>query len=379
MVEYIPVILGSSVKRAADRSYIVSDDRVLVGASLGNGSAWIVGKATGALQKVYSLKLNRDVYWSTVVVYGSAKHRVLVGLEAQDRSPEEQLGREGGHVILTPIAAGTFEYHPGFQRHRFELPSELEVIETIFVPRTGLDDPAVAYFVVDIFNRGQEPREITVQAYAKLAGTTPKDIEARYDPKLRGLVARNKSKPDWVRIVGSTVNPAGYQTMEHAAESYDPQNVPPLSNDTECAGDIIGALGTHITIKPRETQRVAFIEVFSESGEVSARSIYDEAQDIDGALRRTSEWYMQRSGVSEILTPEKTINDGAYWAKVNMLRVLARYPQGVAFTNAPGSSAAVVGRDLAWFCTGCDYLDPETSRALLVRFSQTQYDSGKMP
>ena len=379
MVEDIPVVLGSSVKRAPDRSYVVSDDRVLVGASLGNGSAWIVGKATGALQKMYSLKLDRDVFWSTVIVYGSARHRVLVGLDAQDRSPEEQLGREGGHIILTPVAAGTFEYHPGFQRHKFELPSELEVRETIFVPRTGLDDPAVAYFVVDIFNRGTEPRELTVHAYAKLAGTTPKDIEARYEPKLRGLIARNQSKPDWVRILGSTIKPANHQTMEHAAESYDPQNVPPLANNTECTGDIIGALDTYVTIRPGQTERVAFIEVFSELGEASARDIYEAAQDIDGALRRTAHWYAQACGVSEILTPERTINDGAYWAKVNMLRVLARYPQGVAFTNAPGSSAAVVGRDLAWFCTGCDYLDPATSRAMLLRFSETQYDSGKMP
>jgi glycogen debranching enzyme len=373
------ILVGSPVKWAADGSYVVADDRVLAGASLGNGSAWIVGKATGALQKVYSLKLDRDVFWSTVVTYGSAKHRVLVGLEPQDRSPEEQLGREGGHIILTPVAAGTFEYHPGFQRHKFELPSELKVTETIFVPRGGLDDPAVVYFVVDIFNAGDEPRELIVHAYAKLAGTTPKDIEARYEPKVRGLVARNQSNPDWVRILGATTKVSGYQTMEHAAESYDPQNVPPLSNDTECTGNIIGAIGTHVVVKPGSTERVAFIEVFSELGERSAREIYEGAQDIEAALNRTSEWFSLACGVSEVLTPEKIINDGAYWAKINMLRVVARYPQGVGFTNSPGSSAAVVGRDLTWFCAGLDFLDPTISRAMLLRFSQTQYDSGKMP
>lgn len=78
--------LYAAVRRGADGSYEVSDDRVLVGASLGNGSAWIVGKATGAIQKMYSLKLDRDVLWSTVVTYGSARHRVLVGLESADRS-----------------------------------------------------------------------------------------------------------------------------------------------------------------------------------------------------------------------------------------------------------------------------------------------------
>ncbi|MDQ6767446.1 MAG: hypothetical protein M3Z41_06515, partial [Candidatus Eremiobacteraeota bacterium] len=372
-------LLESSVKRSSDCSYSVSDDRVLVGASLGNGSAWIVGKATGALQKMYALKLDRDVFWSMVVTYGSVRHRVLVGLEAQDRSPEERLGREGGHIILTPVAAGMFEYHPGHQKHSFELPSQIEVCETIFVPRTGLDDPAVAYFVVELFNGGDDTRELTVSAYAKLAGTTPKDVEAQYEPKLRGLVARNKSQPDWVRILGCSAKPSSYQTMEHAAESYDPQNVPPLSGDTATKGDIIGALETVVAIKPGKTERVTFIQVFSEAGETQARSIYEAAQDVEGALRRTNEWYTASVSVAQILTPEKTINDGAYWAKVNMQRVLAHYPQGVGFTNSPGSSAAVVGRDLAWFVFGCDFLAPDCSKAMLLRFGKTQYDSGKMP
>ena len=59
------------VKRNADYSYEVRDDHVQVGASLGKSSAWVVGKATGAIQKVYSLRLDHDVFWSTVVTYGS--------------------------------------------------------------------------------------------------------------------------------------------------------------------------------------------------------------------------------------------------------------------------------------------------------------------
>jgi hypothetical protein len=368
-----------AVRRASDCSYVVRDDRVLVGASLGNGSAWIVGKATGAIQKMYSLTIDQDVFWSTVVTYGSARHRVLVGLEAQDRSPEERFGREGGHLILLPVAPGSFEYHPGFQRHSFDLPSDLSVRETVFVPRTGLEDPAVAYFVIDVHNAGSEPSELTVHAYTKLAGTTPKDIVARHDPKLRGLIASNQSKPDWVRIMGFSAKPRGYQTMKHAAESYDPQNVPPLTDKTDETGDIIGALGALLSVKPGKTERITLTQVFCEKGEAQARAIYEAGQDADKALASTIAYYDNALGVSQVLTPEKTINDGAYWAKVNMLRVLARYPQGAAFTNSPGSSASVVGRDLSWFTYGCDYLDPQTSAAMLLRFCQTQYSSGKMP
>jgi len=367
------------VRRNPDGSYDVRDDRVLVGASLGNSSAWLVGKATGAIQKIYSLHLDEDVFWSTVVTYGSPHHHVLVGLEAGDRTPEERFGREGGHVILTPVAPGHFAYHPGYQRHRFELPSGLQVTETLFVPHTGLADPAVAFFAVDIHNAGAETRELVVHAYAKLCGTTPRDLIARFDPALRGLIAWNESHPSWVRIVGCTMKVHGYETMQHAAESYDPQNVPPLSKDTTEKGNIIGALGAIVSVKAGKTQRLAFIEVFSPDGEAAARKIYESAQDVEDWLARTNDFYAGALGVSQVLTPEKTINDGAFWAKANMLRVMAKYPQGCAFTNSPGASAAVVGRDLAWFTTGCDYLMPDVSRAMLLRFGETQYDTGKLP
>jgi glycogen debranching enzyme len=375
----VSALQSAPVRRAADGSYTVPDDRVMSGASLGNGSAWIVGKSTGALQKMYALKVDEDVFWSTVVTYGSARHRVLAGLDPGDRSPEERLGLPGGHVILSPVAPGGFEFHPGHQRHTFELPDSVSVIETIFVPRTGFDDPAVAFFVIDLHNGGSDERDLVVCAYAKLAGTTPKDIEARYDAQLPGLVARNRSKPDWVRVLGATVAPSGYQTMEHAAEAYDPQNVPPLSCDTSTTGDITGALSLSVKLPPEATTRIAFVQAFSEHGEEAARAIFSSACDVEGQLRSTEQWYARMAAPAKVLTPVQTINDGAYWAKINMLRVLARYPQGLGFTNSPGASAAVVGRDLSWFTIGCDYLAPELSRDLLLRFAQTQDASGKFP
>lgn len=369
----------SVVRRQADRSYEVADDRVIVGGSFGNTSAWIVGKATGAIQKMYSLRIGHDVFWSTVVTYGSERHHVLVGLEFLPGKPNAPASDERGHVILTPVAPGSFEFHPGFQRHHFELPSDLHITETLFVPRTGLEDPAVAYFIVDVSNRGTERWDLAVRAYAKLAGTTPKDIRAVYDPALRGLVAANQSHPQWVRIVGASIPLAGYQVVGHAVESYDPLSVPNLSNDTARTGDVIAALGAVVHVDPGETGRVVFIEVFSELGEDVARTVYESAQDVDRALNATQAYYDQALSVTQVVTPEKTINDGAYWAKVNMLRVIAKYPYGVGFTNSPGTSPNIVGRDLAWFATGCDYLDPELSKEMLLSFGQTRYPSGKIP
>jgi glycogen debranching enzyme len=370
---------ASVVQRRPDVSYEVPDDHMLVGASLGNTSAWIVGKATGAIQKMYSLTLAEDVFWSLVVTYGSARRHVLVGLEFLPGAAKEHFGQEHGYVILSPVRPGVFQFHCCYQRHIFELPSNLVITETIFVPRTGLEDPAIAYFVIDVRNEGSEKFELAVHGYAKLAGTTPKDIVAAYDPQLRAFVGANQSHPDWVRIFGCSIPPHTYQTVRHAAESYDPLNVPPLTNDTSITGDVIAALGTIVSVPPGATRRLVFYELFCEKGEAAARQIYAAAADAEAALRRTIDHYGSKLSVAQVITPEKLINDGSYWAKVNMLRVLARYPRGIGFTNNPGSSPNIVGRDLAWFALGCNFLDPQFSASMLLRYAGTQYENGKMP
>jgi glycogen debranching enzyme len=62
-----------------------------------------------------------------------------------------------------------------------------------------------------------------------------------------------------------------------------------------------------------------------------------------------------------------------------MVRVMACYPQGPAFTNDPGISSNVVGRDAAWYVYGNDHFLPHFSRALLDTFARLQYPSGKIP
>ncbi len=62
-----------------------------------------------------------------------------------------------------------------------------------------------------------------------------------------------------------------------------------------------------------------------------------------------------------------------------MRRVMAKYPQGLAFTNDPGNYANVVGRDSAWFVYGCDHFMPEFSRQMLDNVAARQYASGKLP
>jgi len=99
----------ATVIRGPHATYFVSDDRVLCGASHGNGSAWAIGKATGALQKMFSLALGLEVFGSTTLTYGRSQHRLIVTLPPDERAQEEQLGTKGGHVTLEQTAPGTFE------------------------------------------------------------------------------------------------------------------------------------------------------------------------------------------------------------------------------------------------------------------------------
>ena len=81
----------------------------------------------------------------------------------------------------------------------------------------------------------------------------------------------------------------------------------------------------------------------------------------------------------QVMTPDPVINQGAFWSKVNMLRVLAHYAQGEAFTNEPGVSSNIVARDVIWYVYGCDHFQPEVSRRLLDALARCQYESGKIP
>ena len=81
---------------------------------------------------------------------------------------------------------------------------------------------------------------------------------------------------------------------------------------------------------------------------------------------------------TRVLTLDPLINDGALWSKVNMRRVMARYPQGLSFTNKPGVSGNVVGRDVAWSVYGNDHFMPDFSREILDAFARLQYPGWKI-
>jgi cellobiose phosphorylase len=141
----------------------------------------------------------------------------------------------------------------------------------------------------------------------------------------------------------------------------------------------LGCLQCDVYLGSGDTHIMAFVIALSASGEDAAIQAYYDAQDHKGALARALAYLRETLLRAHVLTPDPVINQGVLWSKVNMLRVMARYPQGPAFTNEPGVSSNVVGRDVAWFVYGNDHFLPGFSRALLDTFARLQYDDGRIP
>src|SRR5919199_1698591 len=317
--------------------YTVPDTALEVGASLGNGAIWINTKGTGAVERIFSVDVGQSLTGAISIRYAGPGHRPF-----EEPAGHGQGHEMSSHVSLRPAALGTFEIHPAYQRHRFSIAGFVGVAETTFLPMAG-------------------------------------DVQARYDPALRALVAHNASRPETVRVFGVTEMPSGYATSFDFGSVYDPLHVRPLKNSTQATGDILGCLQLDVHLEAGESRSFAFITAVSGQGEAAAVHAYSHASDYESALLDTLHHLDEVLACGYVLTPDPLINQGALWSKVNMLRVMARYPQGPAFTNEPGVSSNVVARDAAWFVYGNDHFRPAFSRALLDAFARLQYPSGKIP
>jgi hypothetical protein len=407
-------------------SYFLPDTDLEMGASFGNTRCWVTTKGTGDVESIFSTDLGTHVVGAICLRYSGVGHRVIrpgrhveAGLELQGADggrsdgkgqvatreelvplpgvPPEAQGRAlhddmDAYLHLRQETPGEFEIHPAYQCHSYHLPGHLDVEETIFVPhvaapgkdseREDLEAPLL-YQVVQLSNKALLTRRMRIYGYERLHGNTPADITATYDPTLGqgALIARNASKPDWVRVFGLCGHAArvsAWETTFDASQIYETTHVFTLNSDTSASGGVLGALQVDVELAPGETIKFAFLTAFSHEGEERARHIFTNATNYENALRRTMRYYSHAVSVTQVITPDPLINQGVTWAKVNMLRVMSDYPTGPAFTNDPSHSSAVVGRDAAWFVYGCDHLMPAFSRNLLNAFARRQEPNGKI-
>ncbi|HWE60897.1 MAG TPA: amylo-alpha-1,6-glucosidase, partial [Chloroflexota bacterium] len=352
--------------------YLLPDDALEYGASLGNAHCWLTTRGSGSIQEFFSVATGAVISGTVVVRYCNAAYPLMRA------SAESVAGQEHSGVLLPQLDRGEMELHPAYQRRRFSLPGALQVSETVFVPLTGDDDPAVAYYHVALVNRGAAARSLRLFAFARLGGTFDVDVTARYEPERRAFVAADRRQRERVRLFGCSEAVAAYEAGHDFGRAYDLLHAGPPTNTVDVPGDLVGTLAVDLVLQPDEQREISFLLAFAPDGERQAIAVYDQARDVARALDGTIAYVTERTAVAQVLTPDRTVNAGVLWSKVNMLRVMARYPTGPAFTNDPGNSSNVVARDAAWFVYGNDHLRPDFSRTLLDTFARLQQECGKI-
>jgi glycogen debranching enzyme len=361
--------------------YRLSGEVPGLGASLGNRHCWVTSRGRGAIDGFFSTDLGRIVTGSVIVRFsGLGSRLVLSGDHWAD-------ARQDAYVQLRVEHPGEVVLHPAYERFIFMLPGDLHVQQTIFVPRhmppsppgEEPSDPPVAYQLLEIANRSEEVRRLRVYGYAQLRGDTDPDLCTRYDADRGALVACNARQPEWVRVFGADSPVSAYEATTDASHSYSMTQMRPLTNQTACTGGhVLGCLQVDLDLQPGEVRTVSFVLAFSHEGDETAVQCFDAARNVRQALDDTIAFYDAAMQPAEVMTPDAVVNQGALWAKINMLRVMADYPTGPAFTNDPSRSSAVVGRDAFWFIYGCDHLLPRFSCHLLDAFQSRQEPSGEI-
>ena len=347
------------------KSYTIDGSRLAMGASLGNSAIWIHTKGDGAIERIFLNSIGESLIGTVNVRY--------VG------RPEVASSFFSGLFATGPR---TLEIHPAYQRVRFQLIEAIDVAETTFLPFAkgdpGDDEP-LAYVIVELENRDSVRHDLQVTASAMLRGSTLADVCARYDNDARVLIARNASRPECIRVFGGSQAPSRFAADCDYARSYDPEYRDALNDDTSAMGDPIGRLQWDFALAPSERRRFWFAVGLYTDGEAHALQQFGRIASADDALETTLASLEQILRAGRVLTPDPEINQGALWSKVNMRRVMASYPTGLAFTNDPGTYPNVVIRDAAWFVFGNDHFLPSFSRALLDNLIQKQYSDGKLP
>lgn len=338
--------------------YVVPDTELAVGSTLGSPRATAVLKATGAIERIWSVDLGEVVFGAVV--------------------PHHWDDATG--VRLLPHS-GRFIIYPERQEHRFRLGTEIEVCETVFVssadPKDD-SDPAAVFFALELTNRGAEPTSLSTYIFCEPRGETERDVLVRYDRSRRAFVARNAADRRAVRVASFSRQPASWHVTDDrgiAASARHPRNLPE-TNLTK-PGDPLAVAHFTSRLQPGGRTSIALRITCALERNANARRLhgYREAAT---ALARTSAYYGATLAKAVVATPDPEVNRGVLWAKADMLRVQLRAPTGWCFTNDPTRSRNSVGRDTAWYSFGSDYLTPWFSRESLRAYVRLQRRSGKV-
>ncbi|HEY3281033.1 MAG TPA: hypothetical protein VGN26_02055, partial [Armatimonadota bacterium] len=261
--------------------YELPEDALGAGSSLGNDKAWINSKATGALERLFSLDLGQVVAGSMVVRYSAPQHGLVPDAALPGQGPRQRGAycHHEGRVHLNQARPGVFRIHPGYQERAFDLPGSIAVRETLFIPNTLEEDPAVVYQVITLRNESSSTRPLHVTAFANLRGATPEDVEGCFDKELGALLAWNTSQTGWVRVLGFSEPAADYMTTHDVSRADDPVSASELTRQVRAKGSLFGVVEVGVDLAPGEAKRLAVVLAFSPRGPAEARRIFIEARD----------------------------------------------------------------------------------------------------
>lgn len=342
-------------------AYILGDEQMAQGSTLGAPRCCLTLKPTGAIAKIYSSDAGYDYFGA-------------LGVHYWDRRSKVRLASHGGE----------FHIHPERQDHIYGLDNGVQVHEQVFAYNddgkdgTAIPPPAI-YYRVHFSNESTGPVSFDAYALCELRGNTSQDIASEFDLGMSGIVAWNRSTPAQVRLFATLGSVSSWETSDDRGKFVARTSPDRLARAASAAGaDPVGALHVAIDLLPGEDRWIDFICVLSALSREDLLAARNQCPNGAEALERTSAYYWKYLRRSILRTPDHDVNRGVLWAKANMLRVQTYAPTGWCFTNDPTRSNNSVGRDTAWMSFGADYLDHHFARESLQAYFRLQEPSGKI-
>jgi hypothetical protein len=355
--------------------YGLPDDQLSHGANLANRRIWVNTRSKGAVERVFCTGIGKNLLGAIVVTYALPSELTI----SSSPEPGCLADKVSRYAVLEQDGVGTMTIFPFMQRHDFDLSGGLHVEETVLAPKLVGGDPPVVLTNIKVHNYSIRDESLLVTVYADLRGDLVEDLETEWDEPTDTLLARNRSHPDWVRLIGIPGQTTVCRTTHDVSESYAGVFARKIESNDILPSGPIGVVQIDLPVKSGTHAEVCVVAAVSHEGVEDARKWYTDYSDFHAIAKASNDFLNPIASASMVETPDPVINQGVFWAKVNMLKVISNYPEGHAFTNEPGVSSNVVIRDAAWFTYGCDFLLPEFSRDLLLKCAEKQYDTGKMP
>jgi hypothetical protein len=340
-------------------AYVLPDDQMAQGSTIGAPRCCMVIKPTGAIQKVFSPDAGFDLFGAVQVHYWDRRSRIR----------------------LAPLP-GEFHIHPERQDHVYTLDNGIHVHDELFAynDRWQGDDipPPAVYFRIRLHNPSDEPVSLDAYAFAQLRGNTPHDVVAEYDAELGGVVAWNRETPNQLRLFASLGEIEGWEVNDDPGKALARLSPGQLSDRVEAQDDPIGVLALGVELAPGASRWIELLCVLSSKSREDLREARRRCPAGAQAKKQTTDYYWTYLQRSVLRTPNRDVNHGVLWAKANMLRVQTYAPTGWCFTNDPTRSNNSVARDTAWMAFGADYVNHHFARECLDAYFRLQQPCGKI-